>query len=141
MLAVGTEAVDWLTGYAARCQGCRMDRLEGGAIAAGLARLPRYDLALVAGVLEKVPARSGAGLLAHLRDLHARRLLVLVHEGTASWDDAVLRGYGLRALGSWPEAGGARRLYEFDLYDYKATPDWLNPRHWAHPDLWDKFRW
>ncbi|WP_404840873.1 DUF6231 family protein [Alkalilimnicola ehrlichii] len=24
---------------------------------------------------------------------------------------------------------------------YKTTPDWLNSRNWAHPELFDKFRW
>jgi len=29
----------------------------------------------------------------------------------------------------------------FDIRQYKETPDWLNPRNWAHPERWNKFRW
>lgn len=29
----------------------------------------------------------------------------------------------------------------YDIASYKAVPDWLNPRHWAHPERWNKARW
>lgn len=29
----------------------------------------------------------------------------------------------------------------FDIHQYKDTPDWLNARHWANPQNWNKFRW
>lgn len=32
-------------------------------------------------------------------------------------------------------------VYLFDIETYKRTPDWLNARHWANPELWDKYRW
>ncbi|WP_290652932.1 DUF6231 family protein [Aquisalimonas sp.] len=32
-------------------------------------------------------------------------------------------------------------LYGFDVGTYKTTPDWLNPRYWANPELWGKYRW
>jgi len=32
-------------------------------------------------------------------------------------------------------------IYLFDIETYKRTPDWLNARHWANPELWGKFRW
>ena len=30
---------------------------------------------------------------------------------------------------------------EFNIQDYKVSPDWLSARHWAHPELWDIYRW
>lgn len=33
------------------------------------------------------------------------------------------------------------RYYYFDLKTYKTVPDWLNPKFWANPQNWDKFRW
>ncbi len=143
LLAVGAAASGCLGDYAEAHRDCRLEPLVGEGIPARLARLGRYDLALVSGVLESLPAPAGAALLARLRDVHARRLLVLVRGGAGAgvWDESALRGYGLRPAGSWGEAGGATCLYEFDLYDYKMTPDWLNAEHWAHPELWDKYRW
>jgi len=32
-------------------------------------------------------------------------------------------------------------VYLFDIETYKRTPDWLNARHWANPELWGKYRW
>ncbi|HQS02009.1 MAG: hypothetical protein B7Y58_02165 [Halothiobacillus sp. 35-54-62] len=40
---------------------------------------------------------------------------------------------GDQALSSW--------CLVFDVGSYKAPPDWLNARHWANPQLWDKHRW
>ena len=31
--------------------------------------------------------------------------------------------------------------YLFDIKTYKPVPDWLNPRFWANPENWDKYRW
>jgi hypothetical protein len=43
-------------------------------------------------------------------------------------------------LARWSSAA-TFEIYGFDLGSYKATPDWLNARHWAHPEHWGKYRW
>lgn len=40
--------------------------------------------------------------------------------------------FGMQRLGE----AGEHVLYVFDLHTYKPAPDWLNPRYWAHPELW-----
>jgi hypothetical protein len=48
----------------------------------------------------------------------------------------------LKALGFLLQGEGvAQWALVFDMGCYKATPDWLNARHWANPQLWDKHRW
>lgn len=112
-----------------------------------LAGLGRYDLALAANILEGLAPASAGRLIAALRDLHGRRLYLLVPMGTgwrgqiSHWRATDLIAYGLRESGRYEVEGKPVRLYRHDLYDYKQTPDWLNPRHWAHPELWDKYRW
>lgn len=32
-------------------------------------------------------------------------------------------------------------LWQFNLYDYKRLPNWLNSDYWANPENWDKRRW
>ncbi|MGD8939893.1 MAG: DUF6231 family protein [Gammaproteobacteria bacterium] len=32
-------------------------------------------------------------------------------------------------------------VYAFDIASYKTTPDWLNNKYWANPELWDKHWW
>ena len=75
-------------------------------------------------------------LLAALRDRANRR--ILVHVGEARIGETIdqqLVSLGYRRLAA-DEA-----LYLFDIDTYKDTPDWLNPRNWANPELWGKYRW
>ena len=75
-------------------------------------------------------------LLAALRDRANRRVVVHVGEARIGGDvDQRLVALGYRRV----NADDA--LYLFDIETYKDTPDWLNPRNWANPELWDKYRW
>ncbi|MFP4154550.1 MAG: DUF6231 family protein [Halothiobacillaceae bacterium] len=83
--------------------------------------------------------------LARLRDRYADELLLLLHAP----DRATLLEAGAEALALGlvgellldEPGGGSWALYRHSLHDYKQTPDWLNPRNWANPELWDKYRW
>ncbi len=87
--------------------------------------------------------RDAEHALARLRDLYCERVLLFTPTASGTprgWSPATLRALGFVRLFQTPgEAGWG--LYGFDLYDYKATPDWLNPRYWANPELWDRYRW
>ncbi|HQU16969.1 MAG: hypothetical protein B7Z66_12385 [Chromatiales bacterium 21-64-14] len=147
ILTVGAQAAQWLQDYADAHPDCRVVGITGTDPAAELAGVPRCDLALVAGALEQLPAQGAGVLLSRLRDLHARSLLVRVPIGArwpghaSHWTRNDLLGYGLQLVAQCPGEDGPVHLYRFDLYDYKSTPDWLNPDQWAHPELWDKYRW
>lgn len=113
----------------------------------GLDDLPTWtaDLAVVTGVLETLPKPAGAALIARLRDVQARRLILLLtrDEGgeQTRWTAQELLALGLRHQLSQTDAGRAWTIYSFDIATYKPTPDWLNPAQWAHPERWDKERW
>ncbi|WP_348673489.1 DUF6231 family protein [uncultured Abyssibacter sp.] len=82
--------------------------------------------------------RSGspdARELAHWRDLGAAHLLLLTprHDGF----DRELIALGLSVLAR----SEAFEVWSFDIASYKATPDWLNPKYWAHPERWGQTRW
>lgn len=102
----------------------------------------RHDAALLSDVVGRLPRDDAASVIARVRDLHARRLCLLVDEqvtqGATPLDGNELRALGLRVL---PAVQGLPRVYGFDMASYKATPDWLNARHWAHPELFDRHRW
>lgn len=71
--------------------------------------------------------------LTHLRDLLARRVLVVAHGDQSA---------GLRALGfSQIEQIEGWELWQFNILEYKQIPDWLNSRYWANPENFDKYRW
>jgi hypothetical protein len=108
------------------------------------AGLTRHDFAYVANTLELLEPAAGRALIAGLRDLVARRLYVLVALDEANeggWDEATLLALGLTATARYAGDAQPLALYRFDLYDYKPTPDWLNPRFWANPEMWDRYRW
>lgn len=99
----------------------------------------RFDLAVVAGLLEQVERPQGSAVVARLRDLHARRLLVkvvLASEPSQGWTRNDMLSLGLREVLRVRPPQQALGLYQYNVYDYKLTPDWFNPRNWAHPHLW-----
>ena len=113
-----------------------------------LRRLPasqQYDFALIAGTLERLPAADGAMLMARLRDVQAQRFAVIVREDcthpATRWQRDDFIGLGLSVYGHYHAHGHPLMLCTYDIANYKRTPDWLNPRHWANPELWDKYRW
>ncbi len=100
--------------------------------------MPRQRLALLIDSMDSLPPRQMEILIARLRDQLCETLYCVADSLT--WPAERMLALGLRPLGHYPQAG-LPALYHFDLYDYKRTPEWLNARHWAHPELWDKFRW
>ncbi|WP_350557625.1 DUF6231 family protein [Psychrobacter sp. CAL346-MNA-CIBAN-0220] len=92
-------------------------------------------------------------LLMRYRDLYAAHLLVAL-------DSAIdLRAYGFTPFDILNNEGSTRddhtaeylppsstpinsiRLWQFNLYDYKKLPNWLNSKYWANPENWGKERW
>lgn len=149
LIAVGEDAQRLLRDYAGASPQCELETLETKDAAERLQSLEserRYDFALIAGYLERVDSAEGGAVIARLRDVLARRLCVVVGAGKegcgeSTWSDAELSAFGLTLLSEFEEGGKKARLYGFDIASYKQTPEWLSPRHWAHPELWDKFRW
>lgn len=107
----------------------------------------RFDLAVVVGVLEGLDREPGGALLAALRDLAARRLLVAVPASPGDepyrsvWTRDDMLAHGLDALGEARHEAQTLAVYGFDIDQYKRTPDWLNARGWANPENWGKYRW
>jgi Family of unknown function (DUF6231) len=149
LLAVGPRAGDLAAAYRSAHPECSIAYLDpDGTLGAdmlleALARHQRFDFAIVRGVLERVDADTGAHLIARLRDVHSRRFCVVLGSGDADhhWQAAQLIAMGLSHWSSATVAEATLEVYGFDLGTYKATPDWLNARHWAHPEHWGKNRW
>ncbi|MEX0430525.1 DUF6231 family protein [Spiribacter insolitus] len=105
-------------------------------------KLPRAALAVIDGAAAFPSATAAVQLVGRLRDLHADRVLVIASaEADGQLGRQELIGLGFQRWASSQDRDGRRRWYEFDIAHYKVTPDWLNARHWANPELWDKYRW
>lgn len=104
--------------------------------------LPHVDLAVVDAEAAFVDEAGAVQLISRLRDVYADQVLVIgARQSTAALGRHQLIGLGFRRWATTGEGGQRRRWYEFSLADYKVTPDWLSPRHWANPELWDRYRW
>jgi hypothetical protein len=102
----------------------------------------RYDAAVVCRVLEHLEAADGRRLLARLRDVVAPWVGVVIDPARAagwSYGDFIALGFVREA--SFARDGAIREVHVHHLHDYRPTPDWFGPDHWANPNLWDRHRW
>lgn len=97
----------------------------------------RFDLALLIHALEPLEQAAGEHLIARIRDLLAPALLLAMRPDARSAN--ALRGLGLVHAGESDD--GAVALWTWDIATYKVTPDWLNSRYWANPELFDVYWW
>lgn len=92
-------------------------------------------------------------LLMRYRDLYAAHVLIALN------DTVDLKAYGFtpfdvlseqnledkainRAKSSLSDTSlDSATLWQFNLYDYKQLPNWLNADYWANPENWGKSRW
>lgn len=104
-----------------------------------------YDVAVLYRVGATLGREEFIYLISSLRDVHASLLLVVREEAIAQGcpGSCDLVQLGLRRYATYPAAQNDVPLetYGFCMKDYKMTPEWLNSRHWANPELWGTFRW
>lgn len=83
--------------------------------------------------------RDARQLIAVMRDLLARQLLVFVPENLL--DSTTLISLGLSRQARYELEGKSWQAWTYDIRTYKSVPDWLNPKFWANPENWNKYRW
>jgi hypothetical protein len=149
LLAIGPQAGALVSDYQRAHPECAIEHLDphgtldGRSLLDELTNQGRFDFVVLRGVLERLDEDSGAHLIARLRDIHTGRFCVILGGIDAGhrWTAAELSAMGLTHWSTERVNDAALEIYGFDLGTYKATPDWLNARHWAHPEHWGKFRW
>lgn len=98
----------------------------------------RFDLVWLSEATLKQGQQCQNGLIAKCRDqLAARVLLELGNEDRSGLSDTECLALGFVRCATTDR----HNYYLFNLKTYKPVPDWLNPRFWANPQNWDKFRW
>lgn len=112
-----------------------------------LEQIVQYDVCLVSHVLEYLPKLDAEHLVARLRDVHCGKLIVVIPTGddwpglTSTWQPNELLGLGFSRIGEFQHQGRQVHIYAFDIGNYKTTPEWLNSKYWANPELFDKYWW
>ncbi|WP_018866897.1 MULTISPECIES: DUF6231 family protein [unclassified Thioalkalivibrio] len=102
---------------------------------------PRVPLVLLPDTLSALDVTTGQQLLGGLRDRWADEVLILHRLDDQRWDLNDFLALGFRRDPEAETAAPDHAVYRTSLYDYKLTPDWLNARFWANPEMWDKARW
>jgi hypothetical protein len=106
-----------------------------------------FDFGIVANCIEHVDKTAAAQLLARLRDIYTRKLLVVVPIGKqwarhrSQWEESEFLALGFILKAKLSVDDKPLHVYAFDIDSYKSTPDWLNNKYWANPEFWDKFWW
>lgn len=100
----------------------------------------RYALA-IAHLPDTLTASQALHLLSSLRDLHAQQVLAFIPVDAFNWHAADLLALGMQRHARFEQEQQLIEAWSFDIKTYKTVPDWLNPRFWANPENWNKFRW
>ncbi|WP_296403179.1 DUF6231 family protein [Psychrobacter sp.] len=74
-----------------------------------------------------------------LRDLFAEQSLILTYASSSELNFNCLGYIPLPIETS--DNSPSLISWQFNLYDYKHRPDWLNSKYWANPENFDKYRW
>lgn len=147
ILSIGPAGRELFAGYLKSCQRCALYESKNAPSLVELDEFGRYDLVFVSHVLEKLPKASAEQLIARLRDLHCERLIVVLPIGTdwpkhqSHWQKTDMLGLGFSLLTEYHSNQHQVHIYAFDIASYKATPEWLNNKYWANPELFDKYWW
>lgn len=95
----------------------------------------RFDLIVLFGGRNKLQQTH---YLSRLRDFSGARIFYFDDQGVFQLSELLALGFKEHL---WEGSRLKSRWYSFDLDCYKKTPDWFNSDHWAHPELWDQYRW
>jgi hypothetical protein len=106
-----------------------------------------FEFAIVSNCIEHLEKASAEHLLARLRDIHTKKLVIVVPIGeqwknhTSHWEETDLLALGFILKADLTVDHKPVHVYAFDITSYKTTPDWLNSKYWANPELWNKYWW
>ena len=97
----------------------------------------RVDTGLVVDQLEHLDSHSGAHLLSRLRDVHCKRVFLVVPD--SCWTQSALLALGFTRRQADVMPGAELYLYEPEIFN--PPREWNNARDWANPENFRKYRW
>lgn len=111
--------------------------------------LERYELACFwLPTLSQELLHQYIPALMRYRDLYAAHLLVALDSsidlkpyGFTPFDVLSEPSLDISDIESITSSTVSAALWQFNLYDYKQLPNWLNADYWANPENWGKYRW
>ena len=151
ILAIGERTQEYIGEYVAQKkvihQECVVTSMPVDTALSQLKPQDRYDVGIVTDTLEFLDKDLSGQLIARLRDIHTTRFLIVVRMGDgweqlkSVWQTVDLLSFGMKLVNRYEFDGKPIHIYKYDISTYKRTPEWLNSKNWANPQLWNKFRW
>lgn len=151
ILTIGEQTKSFVSNYVAQKnslnQKCIVRSVSFQDSLAYLQESARYDVGVVADTLEFLDKDESGQLIARLRDLHTARFVLVIRIGDqwqdlkSVWQTVDLLGFGMKLVNRYHVDDKPIHIYKYDITTYKKTPEWLNSKNWANPQLWDRFRW
>ncbi|MBL1319965.1 MAG: hypothetical protein COA63_002735 [Methylophaga sp.] len=105
-----------------------------------LATLQAIDLAIVSEVTDILTKSEATQWLGTLRNRYTAHIILISDSDTSTQQDWQLNDYlalGMRQV----KTTGRHQLFVYALESYQRKKDWLNSKHWANPERFDKHRW
>lgn len=146
-MSIGPAGQELFADYLAGCKQCALREVALAPTLEALDDYGRFDLVFVSHVLERMPKAKAEQLIARLRDLHCDRLIIVIPIGTdwpdnvSHWQQTDLMGLGFSLLAEFHSNKHLVHIYAFDIASYKTTPEWLNSKYWANPEMFNKYWW
>lgn len=151
ILVIGERAQGYIEDYVAQKkiinQDCSVTPMSVDMALSELKQKQPYDVGIVTDAVEYLDKDRSGQLIARLRDIHTARFLMVIRMGDkwdqlkSIWQTVDLLGFGMKLVNRYEFDDKPIHVYKYDISTYKKTPEWLNAKNWANPQLWDKFRW
>lgn len=104
-----------------------------------LEQLPQIDLAIVSDLVETTNKKHTIEWLGLLKNRYSQHIILIT-----SHEEIEKQGWQLAdflALGFRLAFDNDAVVFTYNIKNYQFKKDWLNSRHWANPENFDKYRW
>ncbi len=105
-----------------------------------ISRLGLFDFVLIKDLFEKMDKQKVENIIAQMRDVHTRELLLIISESSFNQASDLI-SLGFTRVAEFDQDGQVHQAWYFALESYKRVPEWLNSQYWANPELFKKYRW
>jgi len=102
--------------------------------------MPAINVAIISDIIENLPQQQAVQWLSKLRNQYAQHILIIADDAKSKQQGWTLTDYlalGLRCRGHIESF----TIYTYEIEHYQFEKDWLNSRHWANPENFNKYRW
>ncbi len=101
--------------------------------------IENVDLAIVSDIIETLSKKQAIQWLGLLKNRYTPHIILLVDQQleNKNWQLDDFLALGFKHRGQFQSVV----FFSYAIESYQFKRDWLNSRHWANPENFDKYRW